>query len=64
MIRILRGMRADAKPLMISISDKERRLFDFIEKTGEQRSRIFQHWSIFQIEGQQGYLFDWSEQVY
>jgi predicted HTH transcriptional regulator len=41
MIRILRGMRPDAKPLMISISDKERSLFDFIEKKGRATVRDF-----------------------
>lgn len=41
MIRILRGMRPDAKPLMISITDKERSLFDFIEKKGRATVRDF-----------------------
>jgi predicted HTH transcriptional regulator len=41
MIRILRGMRPDAKPLMMSISDKERSLFDFIEKKGRATVRDF-----------------------
>ncbi|MFZ9760924.1 MAG: helix-turn-helix domain-containing protein [Candidatus Kapaibacteriota bacterium] len=41
MIRIMRGMRPDAKPLMISITDKERSLFDFIEKKGRATVRDF-----------------------
>jgi predicted transcriptional regulator len=34
-------MRPDAKPLMISITDKERSLFDFIEKKGRATVRDF-----------------------
>jgi predicted HTH transcriptional regulator len=41
MIRILRSQRSDSTPLTLSIGDKERRLFEFLEKNRRATVRDF-----------------------
>ena len=41
MVRILRSQRPDSQPLMLSIGDKERRLFEFLEKKGRATIKDF-----------------------
>lgn len=43
MVRILRSHRDDAPPLTLSIGDKERRLFAFIEKNNRATIKDFAH---------------------
>jgi len=43
MVRILRARRDDAPPLVLSIGDKERRLFAYIEKNNKATVKDFAH---------------------
>lgn len=55
MIRILRSQSHDSQPLTLSIGDKERRLFEYLDKQKEPPLKIFQASLIFLIGAQHDY---------